>query len=459
MSRNEAVTDLQENEMGTLPVGKLLRKMALPLIFSMFVQVLYGLVDSMYVAQLGDSALTAISLCMPVQYLVLGVGIGIGVGVNSILSKKLGEKDEHGVNKAAGNGFVLVWIVSILFILMGLFAIEPFYRIQTDIPEVLDMSISYSRIISIVSFAALHEVLMERLLSATGKANLTMIPMLTGAVTNIILDPIMIFGWFGCPAFGIAGAAYATVIAQAVAALVALSLNLKFNKDVKFRAEGFVPNGGMIAEILKVGIPVALSQSLISVLAFGMNNILLSLSAVAPGIYVIYIRLQSFVIMPASGMSTAGISIIAYNYGAGNKERIMETLKKSIVVNLIVAVVGMIVFLAVPELLLAMFNASDAVLKIGVPALRIIAASLLLTTTTQILTGFLQALGRGTDSFVIAITQAVFLLLAAWLLSLTGSAVLVWLAFPIMEVLRFIIGVFLVNRTYKNQIMKLEVAE
>lgn len=455
MSRNEEATALQENEMGTLPVGKLLRKMALPLIFSMFVQELYGLVDSMYVAQLGDSALTAISLCMPVQYLVLGVGIGIGVGVNSVLSKKLGEKDEHGVNRAAGNGFVLVWIVSVLFIIMGLFAIEPFYRIQTDIPEVLDMSISYSRIISIISFAALHEVLMERLLSATGKANLTMIPMLTGAVTNIILDPIMILGWFGCPAFGIAGAAYATVIAQAVA----LSLNLKFNKDVKFEAGGFVPNGGIIAEILKVGIPVALSQSLISVLAFGMNNILLSLSAVAPGIYVIYIRLQSFVIMPASGMSTAGISIIAYNYGAGNKERIMETLKKSILVNLIVAVVGMIVFLAVPELLLAMFNASDAVLKIGVPALRIIAASLLLTTTTQILTGFLQALGRGTDSFVIAITQAVFLLLAAWLLSLTGSAVLVWLAFPIMEVLRFTIGVFLVKRTYKNQIMKLEVAE
>ena len=197
MSRNAEVTALRENEMGTLPVGKLLRKMALPLIFSMFVQVLYGLVDSMYVAQLGDSALTAISLCMPVQYLVLGVGIGIGVGVNSVLSKKLGEKDEHGVNRAAGNGFVLVWIVSVLFILMGLFAIEPFYRIQTDIPEVLDMSISYSRIISIISFAALHEVLMERLLSATGKANLTMIPMLTGAVTNIILDPIMIFGWFG----------------------------------------------------------------------------------------------------------------------------------------------------------------------------------------------------------------------------------------------------------------------
>ena len=457
MSRNEEVTALQENEMGTLPVGKLLRKMALPLIFSMFVQVLYGLVDSMYVAQLGDSALTAISLCMPVQYLVLGVGIGIGVGVNSVLSKKLGEKDEHGVNRAAGNGFVLVWIVSILFIIMGLFAIEPFYRIQTDIPEVLDMSISYSRIISTISFAALHEVLMERLLSATGKANLTMIPMLTGAIVNIILDPIMIFGWFGCPAFGIAGAAYATVIAQAIAAMVGLLLNLKFNKEIHFHGMGFVPNGSIIAEILKVGIPVALSQCLISVISFGMNNILLSLSAVAPGIYVIYIRLQSFVIMPSGGMSTAGISIIAYNYGAGNRKRIMDTLETSILANLIVAAVGTVVFLAVPEVLLSLFNASEAVLTIGVPALRIIAASLLFTTTTQIMTGFLQALGRGTDSFVIAITQAIFLLLSAWLLSRTGSAVLVWLAFPIMEVLRFIIAVFFIRTTYKKQIMNLEV--
>ncbi len=329
---------------------------------------------------------------------------------------------------------------------------EPFYRMQTDIEEVLEMSISYSEIISVLDFAALHQVMMERLLSATGKANLTMVSMLAGAVVNIVLDPVMIFGWFGLPAMGIAGAAYATVIAQAVAAAVGFWMNLHFNKEVRFERKGFLPDGSMIAEIIKVGVPVALSQCLISVLAFGMNNILLSLSAVAPGIYVIYIRLQSFVIMPAGGMSTAGISIIAYNFGAGNKERIMETLKKSILVNLVIAFFGTLVFLAVPQLLLAMFDASEAVLEIGIPALRIIAASLLLTTTTQILTGFLQALGRGTDSFLIAVSQAVFLLLSAWLLSLSGSAVLVWLAFPIMEILRFLIGVFMVRKTYKKQI-------
>ena len=456
MSENTESIAAQGNEMGTLPVGRLLRKMSVPLIFSMFVQVLYGLVDSMYVARLGDSALTAISLSMPVQYLVLGVGIGIGVGVNSVLSQKLGEQDAAGVDRAAGNGFILVWIMSVLFVFLGAFAMEPFYRMQTDIAEVLDMSIAYSKVISIVSFAALHQVLMERLLSSTGKTQLTMFPMLTGAVVNIILDPIMIFGWLGCPAFGIAGAAYATVIAQAIAALVGLWLNVRFNKELRLHRAGFLPNGTVIAEILRVGIPVALSQCLISVISFGMNNILLSLSAVASGIYVIYIRLQSFVIMPSGGMSTAGISIIAYNYGAGNPKRIMDTLKASISVNLIIAAVGTIVFLAVPEALLSLFDASDAVLAIGVPALRIIAASLLFTTTTQILSGFLQALGRGTDSFVIAITQAVFLLLSAWLLSLTKSAVLVWFAFPIMEVLRFIIAVAFTQAAHKNQIMKLE---
>ena len=457
MSEHTESIAAQGNEMGTLPVDRLLRKMSVPLIFSMFVQVLYGLVDSMYVARLGDAALTAISLSMPVQYLVLGVGIGIGVGVNSVLSQKLGEQDAAGVDRAAGNGFILVWIMSVLFVFLGAFAMEPFYRMQTDIAEVLDMSIAYSKVISIVSFAALHQVLMERLLSSTGKTQLTMFPMLTGAVVNIVLDPIMIFGWFGCPAFGIAGAAYATVIAQAIAALVGLWLNVRFNKELRLHRAGFLPNGTVIAEILRVGIPVALSQCLISVISFGMNNILLSLSAVTPGIYVIYIRLQSFVIMPSGGMSTAGISIIAYNYGAGNPKRIMDTLKASISVNLIIAAIGTVVFLAVPEALLSLFDASDAVLAIGVPALRIIAASLLFTTTTQILSGFLQALGRGTDSFVIAITQAVFLLLSAWLLSLTGSAVLIWFAFPIMEVLRFIIAVAFTQAAHKNQIMKLEV--
>ena len=442
---------IEKNEMGTLPIGKLLRKMSIPLIISMFVQVLYGLVDSMYVARLGDVALTAISLSMPVQYLVVGVGVGIGVGVNSVLSKKLGEQDEKGVRSASGNGLLLVWMLSVLF-LLGIFALETFYRMQTDIREVIDMSVSYSRILCVVSFAALHQILFERILSATGKANLTMISMFVGAVVNIILDPIMIFGWFGMPAMGISGAAYATVIAQMVAAVIGLILNLKKNHAVKFSKNGLKPNAKITEEIIKIGVPVALAQCLISVISFGMNNILLRLSAVAPAIYVIYIRLQSFVIMPSGGLSTAGISIIAYNYGAKKGKRVFDTLKTSLKANLIVAVIGTIIFLAIPGALLAMFHASDAIYEIGVPALRIVAASLVLTTTTQMLNGFLQSMGKGKDSFIIAISQAVFLLTSAWLLSLTGSAVLVWLAFPIMEIIRFTMAVIFTVRTHRQLI-------
>lgn len=302
---------MEANEMGTLPVGRLLRKMSMPLIISMFVQVLYSLVDSLYVAQLGDNALTAISLCMPVQYLVVGVGVGLGVGVNSVLSMKLGQRDGEGVNQTAGNGFLILWVVMIVFAALGFTAMTPFYEAQTDIREILDMSISYSVVLCVFSFAALHQIMMERLLSAIGRADLTMIPMLTGAVVNIILDPIMIFGWLGCPAMGITGAGIATVIGQAAAAVVGLLLNLRFNKEVHITRAAFRPSGEVIGAIVKIGVPVALSNCLISVSAFGMNNILLRLSALAPGIYVVYIRLQSFVIMPSGGMSSAGISIFA----------------------------------------------------------------------------------------------------------------------------------------------------
>lgn len=443
---------MEANIMGSLPIGRLLRKMSMPLIFSMLVQVLYGLVDSLYVAQLGDNALTAISLCMPVQYLVLGVGTGIGVGVNSVLSKKLGEKDQAGVNLTAGNGFLLLWIVMILFAVLGQTAMTPFYQAQTDIPEILEMCIAYSEVLCVFSFAALHQIIMERLLSAIGRADLTMIPMLTGAIVNIILDPIMIFGWLGCPAMGIAGAGTATVTAQAVAALVGLGLNIRFNRNVHISGAAFTANWPIIGEIVKIGVPVALSQCLIALMAFGMNNILLKLSALAPGIYVIFIRLQSFVVMPSSGMSNAGISIIAYNYGAKEKRRVVDTLRISLRVNLVIALIGMLVFLLFPRQLLAMFNASDAMAEIGIPALRMIAGAMVLTTSTQILSGFLQALGQGTASFVVAISQAAFLLLSAWLLSLTGSAVLVWLAFPIMEVLRFVIAAVMVGHTYQGKL-------
>ncbi len=372
--------------------------------------------------------------------------------VNSVLSMKLGQRDSESVNRTAGNGFLILWIMMILFAVLGFTAMTPFYEAQTDIREILDMSISYSMVLCVCSFAALHQIMMERLLSAIGRADLTMIPMLTGAVVNIILDPIMIFGWLGCPAMGITGAGIATVIGQGAAAVAGLLLNLRFNREVHITAASLRPNRGMIGEIIKIGVPVALSNCLISVSAFGMNNILLRLSALAPGIYVVYIRLQSFVIMPSGGMSSAGISIIVYNYGAKERQRILDTLKVSLRVNLVIAIVGMLIFLLFPRQLLTMFNASEDMMAIGIPALRIIAAALVLTTTTQILSGFLQTLGQGTASFIIAIGQAVFLLVSAWLLSLTGQTALVWLSFPIMELLRFILAVCFVSRTYTSKL-------
>ncbi|MDE7262272.1 MAG: MATE family efflux transporter, partial [Oscillospiraceae bacterium] len=376
--------------------------------------------------------------------------------VNSVLSMKLGQRDSEGVNQTAGNSFLILWVMMIVFAILGFTAMTPFYEAQTDIPEILEMSISYSMVLCIFSFAALHQIMMERLLSAIGRADLTMIPMLTGAIVNIILDPIMIFGWLGCPAMGITGAGIATVIGQAAAAIAGLLLNLRFNHEVHISKAALRPSGEIIGAIVKIGVPVALSNCLISVSAFGMNNILLRLSALAPGIYVVYIRLQSFVIMPSGGMSSAGISIIAYNYGAREKRRIMDTLWVSLRVNLIIAVIGMLVFLLFPRQLLMMFNASEAMMEIGIPALRIIAAALVLTTTTQILSGFLQALGQGTASFIIAIGQAVFLLLSAWLLSLTGNVNMVWLSFPIMELLRFVFAVFFVGQTYTSKLAMLQ---
>lgn len=441
-----------ENELGYLEMGKLLKKMSMPLILSMLVQVLYGLIDSLFVARLGESALVAMSLVMPIQFTIAGVAMGIGVGVNALLSKKLGEKDFESVNKITGNGFIIIGIFSILFILFGIMFVDNFFGFQTNEKDILDMSISYCSILSIFSFASLGQVMMERLLSATGKPDKAMISMISGAVINVILDPILIFGYFGFPELGISGAAIATVIAQFIALIIGFMLNLKLNKEISFQLKYLVPKFKIIQEILVIGIPVALSQCLISFIALGINNILLSLSVVAPAVYVIYIRLQSFVIMPAAGLSSAGISIVAYNYGSRNKDRIVECLKKSLVINIIISILGTLVFLAFPSILLSLFNANDAILEIGIPALRIIGFVFPLTTTALILAGFLQSLGKGNESLIMTIVQTVVLLFTAYALSLTGNVNLVWFAFPMSELIKIILGYIFVKKIYRKNI-------
>lgn len=443
---------IQENIMGKLPIPTLLSKMAFPLVLSLLIQALYSIVDSIYVSRLGENALTAISLCMTPQYLVMAVGTGIGVGVNALLSTRLGTKDREGVNRSAGNGIYVVWMSSIMFLVSGIVAIPPLFCMMTDVAVIQEMSTAYGSILFIYAFASFHQILMERILVAAGKANGAMISMLVGSVINIILDPVLIWGYWGVPAMGIAGAAYATVFAQGCAAAVGIILNLCWNKEVKFRGSYLKPERDTLTDIIKIGIPVALSLSIISVLAFGVNGALLRLSAAAPAIYVIYIRLQSFILMPADGMRDAGISIIAYNYGAGNKRRIVETLKKSMQIYAVCAVLGIIVFWTIPQVLLSVFRASDEMLQVGIPALRIIGIAFPLTGSTHILNGFLQALGHSDKSFIAAIVQAVVLVGGAWLWSMTGNVNLVWLAFPMTEVILFILICWFSKKVYDQKV-------
>lgn len=443
-------TETTENKLGTLPISQLLVKMSVPLVLSLLIQVLYGLIDSLYVAQISNEALTAISLCTPIQYLITGIGAGIGVGTNAVLSKQLGTGGRENISKIIGNGLLMVWIASLLFVVIAMTVIVPFFNFQTDVPYILDMCISYSRILCLVALASLHQVFFEGLLSATGKTNLTMISMITGAVVNIILDPVMIFGWFGLPALGIAGAAYATVIAQMTASLVGLSLNILKNKELYFQFSKLSPKREIIMQILNIGIPVAITNCMISVLAFGINNIVLPLSVIAPAVYIACIRLQSFAVMPANGMSDANVSIIAFNLGAGKHERILSTLKLSIFANLIISIIVVFVFLVFTKPLLLLFNASDEMLLIGIPALRIIGLSIPLIGISNILRGCLQALGRGKESFCLSIAQAVFLLGGAWLFSLTGNIALVWLSFPLMEIIRAGLAALFVKKSFHS---------
>ena len=446
----------ERGELGTAPISRLLTKLAVPLAASLLVQVLYGLVDNIYVSYLGENALTAISFATPLQGIVAGIGAGMAVGVNALVSRKLGQNDGKGVTKTAGNAFLIVWSLSVLFLILGFTVLRPFLAAQIEDSSILDLSLTYSRIIYMFSFASLHQLLFERLLSSTGKTRLTMVSMIGGAVINIILDPIMIFGLLGFPALGMAGAAYATVLAQACAACIGLMLNLKRNKEIHFRVRGFMPEPAVLKEIIAIGVPTSINMCVFSVLSLSMNHILIGLSALAPAIYIVYVRLQAFFIVPTNGINNADITVISYNYGMKSKGRILETLKKSILANLMITLIGTLVFLTLPSLLLGLFNASDGMLALGIPALRILSFTFPLAGTSILLTGFMQALGKTKYSTAMALSQVVFQLSAAWLLSLTGNLTLTWLAFPIMEILRLILAVILAGRTYREQVSGLQ---
>lgn len=447
---------LQENKMGVMPVGKLLANMALPMILSMLVQALYNVVDSIYVSQISESAVTALSLAFPVQNLQIGFAVGIGVGVNSLLSKSLGQKDQEAANRAAGNGMVLMFIVTAVFMLFGIFGVEPYYRMQSDVAETVEGGIAYSRICCLFTLGIFMEILGERLLQATGRTVHTMITQSVGAIANIVLDPILIHGWLGLPAMGVAGAAWATVIGQWVAAFLALYFNEKHNPEVQFGRRYAKLDGNTVKQILTVGIPSIVMNGIGSVMNFGMNQILQGFTETATSVFGIYFKLQSFFFMPLFGINNATISIIAYNFGARKPERMVKTLKLACGAALCLMLCGFAAFQLIPDLLLSLFNPSDTFLEIGRAALRTISWSFPVAAVCISLGASFQALGNGIYSTITSLCRQMFVLLpVAYLLSLSGNVNLVWLAYPIAEVVSGAATAFFFRRIYKQKIKPL----
>ena len=451
-----STTTLKENKMGVMPIGKLLVNMALPMIISMLVQALYNVVDSIYVSRISESAVTALSLAFPVQNMQIGVAVGIGVGINSLLSKSLGEGNQEAANRTAGNGMVLMLIATAAFMLFGMFGVRPYYEIQSAVAETVEGGIAYTRICCLLILGSFLQIYAERLLQATGRTVLTMVTQATGAIVNIILDPVFIFGWFGLPAMGMAGAAIATVIGQWTGALLGLYFNEKHNPDVQFGRRYAKLDGNIVKAILTVGIPSIIMNSIGSIMNFGMNQILQGFNETATSVFGIYFKLQSFFFMPLFGLNGATISIIAFNYGARKPERIMKTLKLACSAGLGLMVFGFLIFQVAPDLLLSLFNPSEAFLVIGRSALRTISWSFPIAAVCIILSASFQAMGNGMYATITAICrQLVVLLPAAYLLSLTGNVSMVWLSYPIAEVASGAATVYFFIRIYRQRIKPL----
>ena len=439
MSTNVGV-ETRENKMGVMPVNKLLLNMSLPMMVSMLVQALYNIVDSIFVAKLSENALTAVSLAFPIQTLLIALGTGTGVGVNSLLSKQLGEKDLKQVSKTAMNGIFLAVLSYIAFVIVGIVGVRPFYASQVKGAdhEILTLGVQYLTIVCVCSFGLYAQLIFEKLLQSTGKTLYSMITQAVGAVTNIILDPILIFGLLGMPKMGVAGAAIATVIGQIVGGTLGLIFNIRVNKEITLSVKGFRPDAGTIGNIYKVGVPSIIMQAIGSVMTYGMNQILITFSSTATAVFGVYFKLQSFFFMPVFGLNNGLIPIVAFNYGAGKRSRVIKAIKCSLVYAFTLLLVGFIVFETIPGVLLGMFEASEEMLAIGVPALRIIGFHFLIAWFCIIAGSVFQALGNGVYSLVVSVArQLVVLLPAAFILARLGGLHAVWWAFPIAELMSF----------------------
>lgn len=441
--------------MGVMPVNKLLLNMSLPMMISMLVQALYNIVDSIFVAKLSENALTAVSLAFPLQTLLIALGTGTGVGVNSLLSKQLGEKDFKQVNKTAMNGIFLAVMSYIVFVIIGIAGVRPFYasQIKDSDPEILTLGVQYLTIVCVCSFGVYAELIFEKLLQSTGKTLYSMITQAVGAVINIILDPILIFGLWGMPKLGVAGAAAATVIGQIIGGVFGLVFNIKANKEITLSVKGFKPDISTIANIYKVGVPSIIMQAIGSVMTYGMNMILIAFTSTATAVFGVYFKLQSFFFMPVFGLNNGMIPIVAYNYGAGKRSRVIKAVKCSLVYAFLLLFAGFVLFETMPAVLLGMFDASEEMLAIGVPALRIIGVHYLIAWFCIIAGSVFQALGNGVYSMIVSIArQLVVLLPAAFILARLGGLNAVWWAFPIAEMASFCVSSFFMMRINRKVI-------
>ena len=442
--------------MGIMPIPKLLFTMSLPLILSMLVQALYNIVDSVFVAQINENALTAVSMAFPIQSLMIAVGVGTAVGVNALLARSLGAKDMDRVNKIAENAVFLAVMSYLVFLLIGLLLSEPFFRSQTDIEEIVQYGKQYLTICCCTSFGIFVQIMFERMLQATGKTFYTMITQGTGAIINIILDPILIFGLFGFPRMEVAGAAVATVTGQIVAAVAAIILNQKKNHEVKINMKGFRPSVEVIAQIYEIGIPSIVMQAISSVMTYGMNLILISFSATATAVFGIYFKLQSFIFMPVFGLNNGVIPIVAYNYGAQKRDRVLSAIRHVITYAVVIMILGLVIFQTMPDKLLMMFSASETMLAIGVPALRTISLSFLLAGFCIAAGSVFQALGKAVFSMIVSIMRQLCALIpVAYILAKFCGLSAVWWAIPIAEVISLIFSLsflVVVNRSIIQKI-------
>lgn len=460
-------TAMTMNKMGEQPIPKLLLTMGLPMILSMILQAFYNIVDSYFVscivdstsgANLGEYATNALTLAFPIQMLMIAIGVGTGVGINSILSKTLGEQNSHKVAQIAGNAIFLGMCTCIVFLGFGIVGVNFYLQSQTQDAMILEMGSSYLKICSILSFGAIMFMIYEKLLQSTGKTTLSMIAQIAGALTNIILDPILIFGYFGLPAMGIEGAAYATVIGQMVSLIIGILCHHLLNKEVLFKFSYLKPNVSIIKEIYKVGIPAIIMQALMSFMTYGTNIILGLISSNAVTAYGIYYKIQQFVLFAAFGMNNAMIPIISFNYGKHDKQRINEGIKYGMKYTLIIMLIGMILLQLFSSQIIGIFSISSKTHELCILAIRIITLGYLFMGANVAYQGIFQALGCGVRSLIISLLRLIIIALPlTWVFTQFSNAeYIVWSAFPIAEFVALVVAILFMKKVSHEKIIKEE---